>query len=104
MKMVCNAVTTVLLVGVAMLLTTVTGDDDVTPLKSNASVLSGHEIAVTAVTREPDKLTRERETVPFRDTTRSSDVSACTLLVPVTDCFSGEFLQPLDALDCDAHA
>ena len=71
---------------------TVTGNNDVTVLKSDAGVPPGNEVDVTAVTGAPDEFARESETVSLGDTTCSTDVPPRTVVVAITHRFASQFL------------
>lgn len=90
-------------VGVAALLPTLTGHDDVAVLEANAGILSGPEGRITPVTGEPAELARQCETVPLGDTPCSANVPSGTRFVALGSRRPGEFGQSFDALLGDCH-
>jgi len=69
------------LVGVSLLVATVTGDHHVPVLESDPGVAARTEIRVTPVAGKADELPGEREPVAFSDPSSPADVPTPPLLV-----------------------
>jgi len=82
---------------------TVTREDDVTRLQSDAGVPAGAQVGVTAVAGEPHESAREFDAVALGDPPCPPDVPAGALLAALGRRLAGEFVQPLDALRGEAH-
>lgn len=85
------------------MLATVARDDDVAVLQPNTGVVSRSEIRITPVTGEPNERPRECEAVALCDASGAPNVPFCAVLVTVAGGIPREFVEPLDALDCNRH-
>ena len=77
-------------VGVTVVFATVTGDDDVASLKTDAGVSPRSQVRITAVTGEANKLPWELQTVSLGDPAGPADVPAGALLVTLAHGLAGQ--------------
>ena len=91
-------------VGIATLLTAVTGDRDVSTLEADSGVFARAEIGVAVIARKAKKLPWEPEAVALCDAPSATDVAARALFVAFGSGGSGQFLQAFDPFLGDGHA
>ena len=92
-----------LVVGVPRLDATVTGDDDVARLRSDAGVAAGDEIGVTGPADGVGELAGKPQPVALGDAPGPPDVLASARLATRRDRLAGQRLQALDTLASDGR-